>query len=175
MPVEIVRSARRKRTLQAHVVAGTIRVMVPAGLPADEERTMVDRLVARVRSKMEAGQIDLAERADRLAAEYGLPTPSSIEWSPRQNLRWGSCSVAQGRIRISSRLTGVPEFVLDYVILHELAHLAARGHGPDFKRLVGGYPQAERAEGYLMALNQIGYPGLPRSTSDARNPGLRSR
>jgi predicted metal-dependent hydrolase len=156
MPVEIVRSARRKRTLQAQVVAGTIRVRVPAGLPAEEERTMVDELVARVRSKLEAGRIDLQARAQRLAEEFGLPRPSSVEWSERQNLRWGSCSVAQGRIRISSRLTGVPEFVLDYVILHELAHLTARGHGPDFKKLVSGYAQAERAEGYLMALNQIG-------------------
>jgi predicted metal-dependent hydrolase len=156
MPVEIIRSDRRKRTLQAQVVAGTIRVLVPAGLPAEEERTMVDQLVARVRSKLEAGQIDLRARADHLAATYGLPRPASIEWSERQNLRWGSCSVAQRRIRISSRLTGVPEFVLDYVILHELAHLAASGHGPDFKKIVGGYPQAERAEGYLMALNQIG-------------------
>lgn len=156
MPVEIVRSARRKRTLQAQVVAGTIRVLVPAGLAADEERTMVDQLVARVRSKLEAGRIDLPARANQLAAEHSLPRPSSIEWSERQNLRWGSCSVAQSRIRISSRLTGVPEFVLDYVILHELAHLAARGHGPDFKKIVGGYAQAERAEGYLMALNQLG-------------------
>lgn len=156
MPVEIVRSDRRQRTLQAQVVAGTIRVLVPSGLPADEEQRLVDRLVTRVRSKLEAGRIDLPARAERLAEEYGLPRPSSIEWSERQNLRWGSCSVAQGRIRISSRLTGVPEFVLDYVILHELAHLATRGHGPDFKKLVAVYAQAERAEGYLMALNQIG-------------------
>jgi predicted metal-dependent hydrolase len=156
MPVEIVRSARRKRTLQAQVVAGTIRVRVPAGLPADEEQRMVEQLVTRVRSKLEAGRIDLKARANHLAAKYGLPRPASIGWSERQNLRWGSCSVAQGRIRISSRLTGVPEFVLDYVILHELAHLAARGHGPDFKKLVSDYAQAERAEGYLMALNQIG-------------------
>lgn len=52
LPVEIIRSERRKRTIQASVVAGAIRVMVPAGMPHDEERRVVDDLVARIRRKL---------------------------------------------------------------------------------------------------------------------------
>lgn len=156
LPVEIIRSARRKRTIQASVVAGTIRVMVPAGMPQDEERRVVDDLVAKIRRKLQAGTVDLAERASLLARRFGLPEPTEIEWSNRQNARWGSCSTQSGRIRISDRLAAAPEFVLDYVLIHELAHLRVAGHGPDFHEIVDGYQLAERARGYLMALNQSG-------------------
>jgi hypothetical protein len=66
-----------------------------------------------------------------------------------QNSRWGSCTPADGSIRISTRVKGMPGYVLDYVILHELAHLLAPGHGPEFWSLLNGYPRLERARGYL--------------------------
>jgi predicted metal-dependent hydrolase len=43
----------------------------------------------------------------------------------------------------------MPGYVLDYVILHELAHLLVGGHGPDFWALLAAYPRLERARGYL--------------------------
>lgn len=156
LPVEIIRSDRRKRTLQATVIDGRIRVRVPAGLPRDEERRLVDELVEKVRRKSEVGTIDLAARASALAIRYGLSQPGEIAWSTRQNLRWGSCTPAHGTIRISTRLASVPEFVLDYVLVHELAHLEVPGHGPEFQALEGRYGLAERARGYLMALRQTG-------------------
>jgi len=54
-------------------------------------------------------------------------------------------------IRISNRLAAEPGWVLDYVIVHELAHLLVPGHGPEFRALVDRYPRAERARGFLMA------------------------
>jgi predicted metal-dependent hydrolase len=45
----------------------------------------------------------------------------------------------------------MPPWVLDYVIVHELAHLVVDGHGPVFDALVDRYPLAERARGYLIA------------------------
>lgn len=158
-PVEIVRSKRRKRTLQASVVAGTIRVQVPAGMPAEQERRMVDQLVAKLQRKLEAGRIDLARRAAELARRYDLPQPEEVSWSDRQHLRWGSCTTNRRTIRISTRLRRVPDFVLDYVLVHELAHLRVAGHGKEFWALVGRYPLAERARGYLMALAHEGTPG----------------
>lgn len=156
LPVEIIRSDRRKRTLQADVIDGAIRVRVPAGLPREEERRMVEELVDKIRRKMAAGQVDLGPRAASLARRYELPAPSDVSWSDRQNLRWGSCTPSQGTIRISSRLGNVPEFVLDFVIVHELAHLLVSGHGPEFRRLEDRYELAERARGYLMALRHSG-------------------
>ena len=43
----------------------------------------------------------------------------------------------------------MPPWVVDYVLVHELAHLIVPGHGADFWKLVGNYPKAERARGYL--------------------------
>ena len=77
LPVEVVRSHRRRRTLQAQFIGGTVRVLVPAGLPAEEERRLVDGLVAKVTAKVVAGHIDLATRAEVLATRYGLPRPGT--------------------------------------------------------------------------------------------------
>jgi predicted metal-dependent hydrolase len=154
LPVEVVRSHRRRRTLQAQFVGGTVRVLVPAGLPAEEERRLVDGLVAKVTAKVVAGHIDLAARAEVLATRYGLPRPRHIEWSSRQLSRWGSCSPGSDRIRISDRLATVPAWVLDSVLVHELAHLVEPNHGPTFRALTGRYELTERATGYLMAVSQ---------------------
>jgi predicted metal-dependent hydrolase len=97
-------------------------------------------------------RIDLARRARRLAARYDLPASRSIRWSPNQLTLWGSCTPADGAIRISARLGAYPRWVLDYVIVHELAHLAYRSHGPRFAGLVDRYPLAERARGFLIAM-----------------------
>lgn len=153
LPVQIIRSSRRKKTVQARVTNGTIVVRVPDGLSASEESRLVDSIVKKVSRKMTSDGVDLALRARRLARRFDLPEPASIAWSDRQNTRWGSCTASQGSIRISNRLSTVPDFVLDFVIVHELAHLRVAGHGPDFQALVTRYPLAERATGYLMALS----------------------
>lgn len=153
-PVDVVRSERRQRTVQAYLRDGRIRVMVPAGLDGDEEKRLVDELARKVRRKASSAEVDLGLRAEQLAARYGLPRPSEIVWSDRQMKRWGSCTPADRRIRISSRLACMPGWVLDSVIVHELAHLEIAGHGADFKALVGRYELAERAKGYLMAVSE---------------------
>ncbi len=150
-PVDVIRSERRKRTIQASLREGRIRVMVPAGLDPDEESRIVAELADRVKRKATSGGIDLTNRARELAERYGLPAPTEILWSQRQMSRWGSCSPGNGRIRISSRLASMPGWVLDSVLVHELAHLEAPGHGPDFQALIARYELTERAKGYLMA------------------------
>jgi hypothetical protein len=63
--------------------------------------------------------------------------------------RWGSCTPANRTIRISSRLKQMPEWVLDYVLVHELAHLLVAAHDASFWALVDRYERTERARGYL--------------------------
>ncbi len=150
-PVDVVRSTRRKKTVQARLSQGRIKVMVPADLPPAEEARVVQELTARITRKQKSIQVDLETRAKRLAKTYALPTPETIVWSNRQNMRWGSCTPTQKRIRISNRLASMPDWVLDYVIVHELAHLEEAGHGPRFEKLASRYELAERARGYLLA------------------------
>lgn len=148
------------------MVDGAIRVRVPDGMPSEEERRMVEQLVAKVQRKLEEGAVDLGDRAADLARRYELPLPTEVSWSDRQQQRWGSCTPSRGTIRISARLRRVPDFVLDYVLVHELAHLEVRGHGKEFSALLERYPLTERARGYLMALAHWEAP-LPPTGDEA--------
>ncbi len=128
-----------------------VEVRVPAGLDPAEESRIVEGLVRRVAARRAGREIDLAARAATLAARHGLRLPDRIEWVDNQTSRWGSCTPATGHVRISRRLAGMPRWVLDYVIVHELAHLDVPGHGPRFWEVAGRYPLAERARGFLIA------------------------
>lgn len=151
MQVEVIRSSRRRKTVQARMVDGVVRVHIPAAMTRAEEERWVSEMVSRLERRRSAERIDLAQRARRLAAQYGLGVPASIRWVDNQETRWGSCTPADRSIRISARLGREPEWVIDYVIVHELAHLSVRGHGPRFWALVERYPLAERARGFLIA------------------------
>ncbi|GGL09025.1 metal-dependent hydrolase [Sphaerisporangium melleum] len=160
--VEVRRSARRRRTVSAYRDGDKTIVLLPAGLSrTDEEqwvRRMLDRLAAKEQRRRPSDD-DLLDRARDLALRYldGTAMPSSVRWAENQRHRWGSCTPDHGTIRLSTRLRGMPAWVVDYVIMHELAHLLVPSHGPRFWTLVERYPRAERArgflEGYSMAAN----------------------
>lgn len=129
-----------------------LRVSIPATMTRADEAHWVAEMVGRARRRDRSGAVDLGARAAAMARAYRLPSPRSIRWVDNQTWRWGSCTPADGAVRISSRLAEVPGWVLDYVVVHELAHLVVPGHGAGFWELVGRYPRAERARGYLMAI-----------------------
>lgn len=151
MEIEVVRSRRRRKTVQAQLVDGVLRIAIPDHLSSDEEARWVDKMQARFRSERDPAEIDLARRARKLAGRYELREPATITWSKRQRTIWGSCTVGTGAVRISTRVAAFPSWVLDYVIVHELAHLDEPDHGPAFWEAVNRYPMAERARGYLIA------------------------
>ncbi len=132
-------------------MGGVLRVSIPATMTTAEEERWVAEMVRRIERRSAASRIDLAARAEVLAERYRLPRPASIRWVDNQQWRWGSCTPADGTVRVSSRLAGEPGWVLDYVVVHELAHLVVAGHGRRFWALVRRYPLAERARGFLMA------------------------
>jgi predicted metal-dependent hydrolase len=149
--VEVVRSARRRKTVQARQVGGVLRVSIPAGMSVADEQRWVAEMVRRMERRAATDGVDLGARAAALADRYGLPRAASIRWVDNQEWRWGSCTPSDRTIRISSRLVGEPGWVLDYVIVHELAHLSVARHNARFWALVNRYPRSERARGFLMA------------------------
>jgi predicted metal-dependent hydrolase len=151
-PVEVIRSERRVKTVSARIVDGVIRVRIPSWMTDADERKFVDDVVGRIEQERRSNAIDLDARSAHLAAKFGLPLPESIRWSKTQRQRWGSCSIHSGDIRISDRLVDVPPWVLDHVIVHELAHLEIADHSAAFDALINRNPLAERAIGYLMAV-----------------------
>lgn len=157
MQVQVIRSARRRKTVSARRVDGVVRVSIPATMSRSDEERWVAEMVRRLDRSAATQGIDLAARAAQLADRYDLPSPASIRFVDNQDLRWGSCTPSEATIRISSKLATEPAWVLDYVIVHELAHLVVPGHGPRFWEVVARYPKAERARGWL-ACREAGPP-----------------
>ncbi len=157
MDVKIIRSEKRRKTVSARLVEGTLVVRAPARLADAELQPLVERLKQRVLKRETKKTLDdalLQQRAQALNRRYfeGKLKWQSIRWVTNQNRRMGSCTPADGTIRISHRLNEMPAFVRDYVIMHELAHLQEPNHGKKFWKLVNRYPKTERARGYLMAV-----------------------
>jgi predicted metal-dependent hydrolase len=152
--VEVRRSARRRRTVSAYRDGDRTVVLIPARMTRAEERRwvalMLERLAAQ-ENRRRPSDTELLQRATELSARYldALAQPSSVRWVNNQLSRWGSCTPSDGSIRLSTRLQGMPPYVVDYVLVHELTHLLVPGHDAKFWALVARYPKAERARGYL--------------------------
>lgn len=127
---------------------------IPARFTSAQEREWVRRMVARLADaerRRRPSDEELAVRAAELSSRYldGRAGPTSVSWSGNQGRRWGSCTLGDGTIRISTRVRGMPRWVIDYVLLHELAHLLHAGHGPEFWAVLERYPRTGRARGFL--------------------------
>ncbi len=175
-PVEVRRSARRRRTVSARRDGDRIVVFLPAAMSRAQEQRWVREMVARVRRSEERSRLsddDLAERARRLSDRYlgGLAVAGSVRWVDNQQARWGSCTPGDRSIRLSSRLRGMPAWVVDYVLVHELAHLLEAGHDAPFWAWVDRYPQAEKAKGYLLGWSAAARLEPPPDDGDPGDPG----
>lgn len=172
-PVEVRRSARRRSTVSAYRDGDVTVVLIPARFSKAEERRWVAEMLARLQARdsrrmrgPRRSDEALLARARQLSATVldGRAEPASVRWVSNMASRWGSCTPTDGTIRISVRLRDMPAWVLDYVLVHELAHLLVPGHGADFWELVGRYPRTERARGYLEGVAAAAH--LDRSEDD---------
>jgi predicted metal-dependent hydrolase len=171
--VEIRRSTRRKRTVSAYRDGDRIIVLVPSRLRRADEQRLVAELVERVTERerlalaggARASDDALMQRCRELSRRHldAVAYPASVRWVKGMRTRWASCTPIDATIRVSERLRSVPDWVLDYVLVHELAHLQVAGHGPRFWQLVENYPRTERARGYLDGLSA----GLAHKGQDA--------
>ena len=169
--IELVRSARRTRTISMQRDGvdehgnPAYRLLIPAASTTEEVDEHIARLLPRMQRRVarreRAAQLNvtdeyLHERASLLVHAY-LPEQEgteqfkrlSIRWVTNQRQRWGSATYATAQIRISSELQGVPEYVLDSVVHHELCHLLQPNHSRTFRTMEARYPQLLRAQAYL--------------------------
>ncbi|HEY0890224.1 MAG TPA: M48 family metallopeptidase [Nocardioides sp.] len=153
--VEVRRSKRRRRTVSAYRDGERIIVLIPATMSRREEAEWVEAMILRLEKaerRRKPTDDELLKRALGLSDRYfgGMAIPESVRWVDNQNSRWGSCTPGDRSIRLSARLQGMPSWVVDYVLVHELAHLFEPNHNDRFWSWVDRYPQAERAKGYLL-------------------------
>ena len=152
-PVEVRTSARRRKTASAFWQDGRVVVVLPAQLRRADRVELVEGLVRRVlaqRPHATTSDRDLMIRSASLADRHldGI-RPASVRWVSNQQRRWGSCTSRTRDIRISDRLRVVPGWVLDAVLVHELAHLVEPTHSTRFRRLTSRYPRTAEADTYL--------------------------
>ena len=151
--VEVRRSARRRKSVAAFRDGGRTIIVVPERMSDSDVARHAQQLIARLerRAGKDVSDAQLLTRARLLRERYlpGAPLPATITWSTRQRARWGSCTPSAESIRLSTRLRGMPQYVIDCVLLHELAHLLVADHGPSFKALVNQYSEHDRAEAFL--------------------------
>jgi hypothetical protein len=157
MEIKIVRSKKRVKTISARAVNGVFVVQAPARMSDADLQPVIQQLMDRWQRREQKKLLDddlLDRQARDLNRRYfgGRLRWASIRWVSNQEARFGSCTPTHGTIRISQRVSQMPAFVRDYVIMHELAHLLEPNHGPGFWKLVDQFPKTERARGYLMAV-----------------------
>ena len=146
--------------MSARMRSGVLELLVPAAMPHHERQHWAQVMRHRMEKRRERTRPTderLQQRARTLNTRHfgGRLKWSSIGFVDMDHL-WGSCTFTDGAIRISRRAAGLPEWVIDYLLMHEMAHLLQSDHGPAFHELENLYPLAERAKGYLMALDQHG-------------------
>jgi predicted metal-dependent hydrolase len=132
---------------EMHRVWGTslpLRIGVATGRRAGNVELASDALIMNVR-----GFADQARRRDILEDWYRDQVKAALpgliaRWEPvmgvhvndfvvqRMKTRWGTCIPKKRRIRINTELARHPAECLEYVVIHELAHLLEPSHGPKF-------------------------------------------
>ncbi len=157
-PIHIVASGRRRRTVTARLRSGVLELLVPEWMPRAERERWAEEMRLRLERRMQRARPSderLAERARSLNQRHfdGRLRWTSIGFADMSHL-WGSCTFTAGAIRIATRAASLPDWVIDYLVVHELAHLEHSDHGPAFHELENRYPLTERARGYLMAIDQ---------------------
>ena len=155
--IKIIRSNRRKKTIGAKIVEGKLHIYLPADTSEKDEKKWIEKMIDwhekyKKRTKLNTDDT-LRNRARKMNKKYfGGKLKFEIKYVTNQNRgRFGSCSCRSRRIRLSHRLSDMPKWVLDYVIVHELAHLVHPNHSKEFWEVVHQYKYTERAIGYLMA------------------------
>lgn len=151
--VEIRASTRRTKTGNAHWSGSRIIVQIPARLRGRARDHFVDELVERLLTQRPQAMASDAALEARVAVLADLYTdgvvPSSVRWVSNQRTRWASCTPSTREIRVSIRLRQCPDWVIDAVLVHELAHLHEADHSKDFYEIANRHPRQRECELFL--------------------------
>ena len=153
----VIRSGRRKRSIQAFRQNGSIEIHIPDRLTRAQELELIPEMIEMVltrEAKSRKSDTQLANWANEVIREFLTDfdpiteRPHSVSWRVMRE-RWGSCTTVDKTIRISNRLMPAPLYVIKHVLLHELIHLRIADHGSEFNALLNRNPDGERAESFL--------------------------
>lgn len=138
---------------------GSILLRIPYRFPKRQIprllKQITQRLDKQVKHAKRRTDADLQQRAEMINKTYfgNKIEWKAIRWVGNMTTRLGSCTnggSTDGHIRISDKIKNWPQWVIDYVIAHELVHRLHSDHSKDFwNTLTNGYPKTERARGFI--------------------------
>lgn len=138
--------AEARKTSSGHIKAGHIRLRLSEGLSEQQRSEAIRTLLSRLIGNDFLPSI--AQRVVELNAQHFRKNIRSVKLKYNHS-NWGSCS-SSGNINLSTRLLFAPPDVVDYVIIHELAHLIEMNHSDRFWHLVeAAMPNYAEKEAWL--------------------------
>ena len=158
--VDVRRDKRLKKTSRwERLPEGSLLLRIPHRYP----KFSIDSLLKQIASQLDQVNNKRAHRTDvQLNARAELINQrhfdgkirwNAIRWVSNMQRRLGSCTrggPTDGQIRISDRIKNWPDWVIDYVIAHELMHRKHPDHSKAFwEELKAAYPLTERARGFI--------------------------
>lgn len=153
--IDIIRSKARRKTIQAKLTEEKkIRVLAPYRAEEEFILNFIKKTVKKfsLKESISGKGEDLQNRAEMLKKKYVPSAPDfTISYSESLRTTWGKCFTGRKEIILNPKLSKFPLWVVDMVIIHELAHLIHPNHGKEFRALVSKYRLKERATGYLYA------------------------
>jgi predicted metal-dependent hydrolase len=152
----IVEGGKGRAPVWADEEAGEPVILV-CGKPEHAPRRISDFLKREARKTLDARTAVYAEKLGIKPRRITVRDTAS---------RWGSCS-AQRSLSFSWRLILAPDFVLDYVVAHEVAHMKEMNHGPRFWKLVESLgADVKRAQRWLSEHGTMLHRYAPRVVAD---------
>jgi len=161
-PLQVIlrRDKRLKKTSRwGRLPDGSLLLRVPYRLPKYKLSSLLDQIASQLdkldKRSPHRSDADLHLRAEQVNHKYfnGKIQWHAIRWVSNMQQRLGSCTrggPTDGHIRISDKIKNWPDWVVDYVIAHELMHRRHPNHSPEFwKELNAAYPHVELARGFI--------------------------
>jgi predicted metal-dependent hydrolase len=158
--VNLKRDRRLKKTSRwERLPDGAIYLRVPYRLPGRRIGPLLEQISDQLDkitvSHARRNDASLLQRAELINQKYfkGSVQFNAIRWVSNMRSRLGSCTQGgrtDGEIRLNKKIRSWPDWVIDYVIAHELMHRKHPNHSADFwKDLAAIYPLTERARGFI--------------------------
>ncbi len=157
MKVEVKRSKKRKKTISARLDGDTMYIYAPVDIQEKELHKIINNFKKRFSRRNLKRELNkeqnLRDMFNKLNKKYfdEQIKVKSIEYVTNQKSKYGCCNYKKKTIRISHYLSQMPDWVRDYIIIHEMAHILEPNHSKAFWDIVYRYKLAERARGFLIA------------------------
>lgn len=143
--LDVIEDVDRK-TAMGSLELNTLNIHLPTGIDPFQKHKLCSTIISRLMSSVFLPEIK--RRVHEINQQYFNKEIKSVRLKLNVS-NWGSCS-SNKMINLSSRLLLTPQFITDYIIVHELAHLVHMDHSPKFWAVVQKVmPEYEKAEQWL--------------------------